>query len=100
MSSVIVIFTISIVDLPNSFQLNSHLFFIMIETAVKKLPIRLGQYLKFIDVVQDGHEAKLRINQEEVLVNGTIEQRRGKQLNVGDQVTIDNKTFVIISKNS
>lgn len=72
----------------------------MIETAVKNLPIRLGQYLKFIDAAQDGHEAKIRINQKEVLVNGIIEQRRGKQLNIGDQVTIDKKTFVIIPPNS
>lgn len=69
----------------------------MIETAVKNLPIRLGQYLKFIDMVQDGHEAKLRISEGEVLLNGVIETRRGKQLNVGDQITFNGKTFIITS---
>ena len=69
----------------------------MTETAVKNLPIRLGQYLKFINVVQDGFEAKLRINQEEVLVNGIVETRRGKQLNIGDNVSIDGKTYIITS---
>ncbi len=69
----------------------------MTETPVKNLPIRLGQYLKFINAVQDGFEAKLRISEEDVLVNGTVETRRGKQLNIGDNVSIDGKTFVITS---
>lgn len=100
MSSVIVKFTISSfynnTPLSNTYILLLKIY-IMIETIVENLPIRLGQYLKFINVVQDGHEAKLRISEEEVLVNGTIETRRGKQLNIGDQVTYGGKTFIITS---
>lgn len=103
MSSVILF--LQILNIYNNFPLSNIYiqllkFFIMTETAVKNLPIRLGQYLKFINMVQDGHEAKLRISEGEVLVNGSIETRRGKQLNIGDQVTFDGKTFIITSTES
>ena len=55
---------------------------------VETLPIRLGQFLKFADMVQDGIEAKIRINEGEVKVNGEIETRRGKQLQHNDIVTL------------
>lgn len=55
---------------------------------VDTLPIRLGQFLKFADMVQDGIEAKIRIQEGEVKVNGEIETRRGKQLQNNDIVTL------------
>ncbi len=62
---------------------------------VKKLPIRLGQFLKLANLVQDGFEAKLRIQNGDVLVNNTLEIRRGKQLNHLDMVTIDGSTWLV-----
>ena len=62
---------------------------------VKALPIRLGQFLKFANLVQDGFEAKIRIQNGEVMVNGCIETRRGKQLNQLDTVTIGEETWTI-----
>ena len=55
---------------------------------VEILPIRLGQFLKFADMVQDGIEAKIRIQEGEVQVNGEVETRRGKQLQHGDIVSL------------
>lgn len=55
---------------------------------VETLPIRLGQFLKFADMVQDGIEAKIRIQEGEVRVNGEVETRRGKQLQHGDVVSL------------
>jgi len=60
-----------------------------------KLPIRLGQFLKIQNLVQDGMEAKIRIQEGEVMVNGEIETRRGKQLQKTDTVTFDGKTWLI-----
>lgn len=53
---------------------------------IQTRPIRLGQFLKFADMVQDGVQAKIVIANEEVTVNGKIETRRGKQLGQADIV--------------
>ncbi len=66
---------------------------------VETLPIRLGQFLKFADMVQDGIEAKIRINEGEVKVNGEIETRRGKQLQHNDVVTLFDMEAQVIHNN-
>jgi ribosome-associated protein len=48
--------------------------------------IRLGQLLKLVGLVDNGGEAKVRIQGGEVLVNGQVETRRGRQLQQGDRV--------------
>ncbi|MCP3888796.1 MAG: RNA-binding S4 domain-containing protein [Proteobacteria bacterium] len=65
--------------------------------VVKDLPIRLGQFLKFADLVQDGFEAKIRIQEGEVMVNGEVETRRGKQLSENDVVSYANTSFTVCS---
>lgn len=62
---------------------------------VKELPIRLGQFLKLADLVQDGREAKIMINNGQVLVNGVPETRRGKKLQKSDTVTIDENSWTV-----
>ncbi|MBD1908036.1 RNA-binding S4 domain-containing protein [Funiculus sociatus GB2-A5] len=62
--------------------------------------IKLDQFLKFSGVVMTGGEAKLRIQDGEVLVNGTLETRRGRQLVSGDRVTVGGQTFEVNLKNS
>ncbi len=52
------------------------------------MPIRLGQFLKLADLVQDGLEAKIRVRNGEVLVNNEIELKRGKKLQRLDEVCI------------
>jgi ribosome-associated protein len=54
---------------------------------------RLGQFLKLIDAVESGGEAKMRIADGEVSVNGEVELRRGRQLKSGDDVTIGGRSF-------
>lgn len=56
--------------------------------TVQRLPIRLGQFLKLADLVGDGLEAKYRILEGEVLVNGEVETRRGRQLQPGDEIQL------------
>ena len=48
--------------------------------------MRLDQFLKWQGVVGTGGEAKLRIQQGEVQVNGVVEERRGRQLQPSDLV--------------
>ncbi|OIP49826.1 MAG: RNA-binding protein [Deltaproteobacteria bacterium CG_4_10_14_3_um_filter_60_8] len=48
--------------------------------------IRLGQFLKLAGLVDTGGEAKLRVQNGEVRVNGAVDTRRGRQLAPGDLV--------------
>ena len=56
---------------------------------------KLDQYLKFNGWVESGGEAKLKSRAGEVLVNGVVETRRGRQLNSGDVIEIDGKRGVV-----
>jgi ribosome-associated protein len=56
---------------------------------------KLDQYLKFNGWVESGGEAKMKIRAGEVLVNGVVETRRGRQLNSGDVIEIDGKRGVV-----
>jgi ribosome-associated protein len=67
--------------------------FIQIETET----IRLSQLLKLANIVQDGAEAKFRIINGEVMVNGAVETRRGRKLRDGDRVEYAGKTYEIVS---
>jgi ribosome-associated protein len=62
---------------------------------VKELPIRLGQFLKLANLVQDGYEAKMRIQHGEVMVNDITEIRRGRQLHRLDRITVDSATWIV-----
>jgi ribosome-associated protein len=57
--------------------------------------IKLDQFLKWQGIVQTGGEAKIRIKQGEVAVNGAIETRRGKKLRTGDRVSIGGVSYQV-----
>jgi ribosome-associated protein len=63
--------------------------------AIKKEPIRLSQFLKLANVVQDGLEAKIRITEGEVLVNGELELRRGRKLFTNDIVQYNDQKIQV-----
>jgi len=60
----------------------------MQEIKIRGEMIRLGQLLKLGGVVESGAEGKDLLASAEVLVNGTIETRRGRQLHDGDVVEV------------
>lgn len=62
---------------------------------ITKEPIRLSQFLKLANMVQDGIEAKIRITEGDVQVNGVLELRRGRKLYVSDLVQIDGRVFTV-----
>lgn len=51
--------------------------------------IKLGQFLKLANLVEDGAEARMLIQAGEVTVNGEVETRRGSALRPDDIVQID-----------
>ena len=56
---------------------------------IQNYPIRLGQFLKLADIVQDGLEAKFMILEGKVEVNGEVELKRGRQLHRADVITFE-----------
>lgn len=57
--------------------------------------IKLDALLKFANMVSSGGEAKIRIAEGEVLVNGEPCLMRGKKLHAGDTVTLDGESVEI-----
>lgn len=68
----------------------------MEKIKLKKEYITLGQLLKYVNIASSGLEAKLIIQDGFVFVNGKKEQRRGRKLYSGDQITYDNKFYEIV----
>jgi ribosome-associated protein len=58
------------------------------DVAIRDASIRLGQFLKLADLIDNGAEAKPLLMQGLVVVNGEVENRRGRQLVKGDVVTL------------
>jgi ribosome-associated protein len=68
----------------------------MRDVEVREGSIRLGQFLKLADLVDNGADAKPLLMQGLVLVNGEVETRRGRQLTDGDVVTLDPHTCRVV----
>ena len=58
------------------------------DVPVRDGGIRLGQFLKFADAAGSGAEAGALIADGEVLVDGEVETRRGRQLERGALVEV------------
>ncbi len=58
------------------------------DVAIRDDSIRLGQFLKLADLIDNGADAKPLMIQGLVAVNGATETRRGRQLVRGDVVTL------------
>lgn len=60
----------------------------MRDVPIRGEMIRLGQLLKLVGVLDSGAEVKAFLASERVWVNGEQEQRRGRQLHLGDVVRV------------
>lgn len=63
--------------------------------AVDNLPIELSKLLKLAGFADSGGNAKHAIHEGLVLVNGSVETRKGKKLAAGDRVTFNGESVVI-----
>jgi ribosome-associated protein len=66
------------------------------QTPIADVPIgsesiRLGQFLKFAGVLDSGGDVKEAIIDGFVTVNGEVDRRRGRQLQVGDVVGFEGR---------
>ena len=64
-----------------------------LDVPIRDESIRLGQVLKLAGVVDDGGVAREVIERGLVTVNGEVETRRGRQVRVGDVVTLEGEAL-------
>jgi ribosome-associated protein len=57
--------------------------------------IRLDQFLKLVNAVASGGEAKHLIQEGEVTLNGAVETRRSKKIHEGDVVALAGHQYVV-----
>jgi ribosome-associated protein len=57
--------------------------------------IKLDQFLKMSNIISTGGEAKFYLMENEVLVNGVIENRRGRKLYPGDVVVVEGRKLFV-----
>lgn len=70
----------------------------MEKIAITSPFIKLDALLKFANLVSSGGEAKIRIAQEEVKVNGETCIMRGKKLYPSDTVELDGNIVEIVQE--
>ena len=68
-----------------------------VDVPIRDEKIRLGQFLKLANLVESGAEAKPVIADGLVTVNGEVDTRRGRQLAVGDVVTLAGQSARVAS---
>jgi ribosome-associated protein len=67
-----------------------------VDIEIRGPMIRLGQLLKLSGLVESGGGVRPRLATGDVIVNGTVELRRGRQLYEGDVVTVGATTVRLV----
>ena len=70
----------------------------MEEIKIKPPYIKLGQLLKYLDIIETGGDEKDFLENTDVYVNNEIDRRRGRKIYPGDEVIINRKLFKIIER--
>lgn len=65
------------------------------DVPIKDESIRLGQFLKLANLVDNGADAKSIIAEGRVTVDGEVETRRGRQLVPGNVVTLAGQSATV-----
>jgi len=63
-----------------------------VDVVIRERSIRLGQLLKLAGLAESGAHARELVQDGQVLVNGEVDVRRGRQLQRGDLVTVADET--------
>ncbi|MFV0381061.1 MAG: S4 domain-containing protein YaaA [Breznakia sp.] len=63
---------------------------------IKSEYITLGNFLKITDFINSGGQAKIAVKELHILVNGEVENRRGRKLYKNDKIEIEMKKFEVI----
>ena len=72
----------------------------VIPVAITTEYIKLQDAMKLANAAETGGEAKLMIQEGQILVNGEVCQMRGKKLRPGDRFVCDGQTYLICTYES
>lgn len=72
----------------------------MDEVEIRDDVIRLGQLVKLAGLADDGTQAKTLISEGDVLVDGEVETRRGRQVVPGSVVTVYERSVRVVRAGS
>lgn len=59
--------------------------------------ITLGQLVKLLKLTSSGGGEKVFLAENEILINGEKDNRRGRKIRPGDKVIISNVTYLVCS---
>ncbi len=68
----------------------------MKEVTITSEYITLGQFLKFVGIIENGAYAKAFLQEQKVLINGVFDQRRGRKLYPNDQIEVLGRKYSIV----
>lgn len=68
------------------------------DVTIRDDSIRLGQFLKLANLIESGAEAKEVIADCLVTVNDEVETRRGRQLTIGDVVSVGGTSVRVVAE--
>ncbi|MCL2046150.1 MAG: RNA-binding S4 domain-containing protein [Oscillospiraceae bacterium] len=68
------------------------------QISIRDEYIKLDALLKYASIVSTGGEAKMLIQNEEILLNGEICTIRGKKIKAGDIVRYGNQILIVRTK--
>ena len=67
----------------------------MQEVKISTEYITLGQFLKYVGIIDSGFVAKLYLSENFAIVNGEKENRRGRKLYPGYEIVVEGQKFLI-----
>ena len=70
----------------------------MEEVRIKPPYIKLGQLLKYLDLIETGGDEKSFLEDVDVYVNNEIDRRRGRKIYPNDEVIINRQVYKIIER--
>jgi ribosome-associated protein len=68
----------------------------IVDVSIGGESIRLGQFMKFANLLDSGGDVKEAIIDGYVTVNGEVDRRRGRQLQLGDVVAFEGRRLRVI----
>lgn len=72
----------------------------MKEVLIDTEYITLGQFLKLVELIQSGGQAKIFLQENKIYVNNDEESRRGRKLYLNDKIQVEADDLYIIKKAS
>jgi len=68
----------------------------MVDVKITSEYITLGQFIKFVGIINNGAEAKFYLSNNDAYINDELDTRRGRKIYPGDVVKVENKVYKVV----